>query len=140
VKRRLERWSLAAAAVWTGLIALVTLIPYRMWLEREGRAAGAAAGGSAGESLISGASAVVGVYGLVLLLVALVSAWLAWRAGNGPDTFVPWWTGACAVGALLTRDVVGCLLFSVACAVFWARIRALRRIRGEARTAISTPS
>ncbi|GAA3236905.1 hypothetical protein [Nonomuraea helvata] len=127
MQRRLERRLLVAAAVWTGLLALVTLFPYRMWFEQ-------VAAGSAGESLIAGASAVVGVYGLVLLLVALVTGWLAWRIGTRPGAAVLWWAGACAVGALLTRDVVGCLLFSVVCAVYAARSRALRKAGSFHRT------
>lgn len=127
MQRRLERRLLVAAAIWTGLLALVTLFPYRMWFEQ-------AAAGSAADSLIAGASAVVGVYGLIMLLVALVTGWLAWRIGTRPGAAVLWWTGACALEALLTRDVVGCLLFSVTCAVAAARTRALRKVNSIHRT------
>jgi hypothetical protein len=123
--RQTERRLLAAAAAWWAALAVITLIPYRIWFEQR---SSEAVGETGGESLIAAASGAVAVYGMLVLLGAMVTGWLAWRIGTAHVGAVLWWTGACAAGALLTRDVIGCLLFTAAGTVYWARTRALRTV------------
>ncbi len=125
-RRRAERWILTSAAAWTTALAVVTLYPYLMWLTSSGYEALEAADALGSAAALNEVAAFVRLYGIALLLVGIATAVLAWRMPYAHRRGIVWWLALCTLGALLTRDIVGMLLFGVCLIVYLSRSRALR--------------
>jgi hypothetical protein len=126
--RRPERVGLVVGAVWTLLLATITLFPYQAWLTGSGYRTLEDAGELGAAGLVGELAGVTRVYGLGLVLVALVCALLAWRLPAVGHRLLVAWLVVCVVGSLLTRDVVGLLVFGVVLVLTVARRRAERTV------------
>lgn len=138
--RRAPRWdrvAVAAAATWTLALAVVTLFPYQTWFTGAGYEVLQDADALGSSGAVAEIAGVIRVYGTALIVAAAVTGLLAWRLGERAPRAGLWWLGACVLGALLTRDVVGVLLFVVALALVLARSRARGRVE---RAAVPAPA
>ena len=128
LRRPAERLLISAAACWQLGLAAVTLIPYRLWFEDAGHQSLIDQGAESSAGVVSELSGVLMAYGLVLVVGAIVSAFLVWRLTQISTRVVVVWLAACLVGAFITTDVIGALLYSVALTVYLARTRAAVKV------------
>lgn len=109
------------------LLAVLTLIPYLGWFRASGFGMLEANGVDGASVLVTEASRLVAMYGTVLVLASLATAWLALKGSTPFPKGVATWLFVCLGCALVTRDVVGALLFMVTVALVMAQRRAFAR-------------
>jgi len=118
---------LGLAAAWTLLLAAITLFPYQAWLSSSSYDLLVQEEMLRSSGVVTEMAAVVRVYGLALVISALVSALAAWRMTSEHHPLIVAWLIAGVSGCLLTRDVLGLLLFVVCLVLYLSRSRALRK-------------
>lgn len=129
MKRKAEKYLLIAGATWNIVAAILTILGYSRWFQKEGLAAFQVNGNATymNSSLLDSLVQVVMIYGLFVLVMGMINLYVARLLGTQlVDKKVTIWLVFCTVVSFLSFDVISIFFYLATLVIYFARNKALK--------------
>lgn len=129
MKRRIESLTLAGAAIWNIVAAVLTIFGYSNWFKNQGTSAFEEVGSMdyMSTSLIDSLVSVIMIYGLFVLFIGIFNLYIMNKMNQeiySKKIFI--WLLVCILIHFLSFDIIGLVLYIITTTLYSARYRAYK--------------